>query len=150
MTQKADVEEFISQKRLAVAGVSRKSNKFGNAVFKELKKKGYQVWPVNPNMETFQGEPCYPDLKSVPGPIDGVVVVLPPKRTEVLVKEAKEAGINRVWMQLGAQSDAAVDFCKQNGMLVVANECILMFAEPVASFHKFHRWIWKVFGKLPN
>ena len=73
----------------------------------------------------------------------------PPVEAEKVVKQAYEVGIRNVWLQQGAQSDSAIQFCKDNGINVVHNECILMFAEPVASFHKFHRWVWKILGKLP-
>jgi predicted CoA-binding protein len=150
MVSKADIEDFLAQKTLAVVGVSRKSQKFGNAIYKELKKKGYRVFPVNANAETVEGEPCYHDLKSLPEPVGGVVIVVPPAQTEVVVKDAQEAGICRVWIQQGAQSEAALAFCKENNITVVYKMCILMFLEPVAGVHKFHRWILKIFGKLPS
>jgi hypothetical protein len=149
-TRKTDVDDFLVQEKLAVVGASRSRNKFGNTVFRELKKKGYRVFPVNNQAETLEGEPCYPDLKSLPEPVGGVIVVVPSQRTPQVVKEAKEAGITRVWLQYGANSKEAVQFCLDNNMTVVANECILMFIEPVNSVHKFHRWLWKLFGKYPR
>lgn len=150
MTTKADVEDFLSQEKFAVIGVSRKKSKFGNVIFRELKKKGREVYPINANADTIEDEKCYPDLKSLPEPVGGVIIVVPPAQTEQVVKDAKDAGITRVWMQQGAQSDAAITFCKENNISVVAKECILMFVEPVDSIHKFHRWLWKIFGKLPK
>lgn len=150
MTKKVDVDEFLNQEKLAVVGVSRKKSKFGNAIFRELKKKGFDVYPINAHADTIEGEKCYPDLKSLPETVGGAVIVVPPAQTEQVVKDAKDAGIPRVWMQQGAQSDAAIAFCKENNISVVAKECILMFVEPVESIHKFHRWLWKIFGKLPK
>lgn len=150
MTRKADVEDFLAQKTLAVVGVSRKKNKFGNAIFRELKQKGYRVFPVNAHADTIEGEPCFHDLKSLPEPVGGAVIVVPPAQTEKIVKDAGEAGISRVWIQQGAQSDAALAYCKENNIAAVSKECILMFVEPVGSIHKFHRWLWKIFGKLPS
>lgn len=149
-TIKSDVEKFLAQKHIAVVGVSRKRQKFGNAVYTELKKKGYQVYPVNPNMESLAGEPCYARLKDIPGPVDAVVLVVKPAVCETLVKEAKDAGITHIWMQQGSHSDTAIRYCQENNMTVIANECVMMFVEPVSSIHKFHRWIWKLFGKLPR
>lgn len=150
INRKVDVDAFVGQEKLAVVGVSRKKNKFGNTLFRELKKKGYTVFPVNANADTIEGEKCYPDLKSLPDKVGGAVIVVPPAQTETVVKDAAEAGIKRVWMQLGSESDTAIDFCKENDITVIANECIFMFADPVNSIHKFHRWIWKLFKKLPN
>lgn len=150
MTSKLDVDSFLSQKKLAVVGVSRNKHKFGNAVYLSLKKGGYHVFAVTPNMETFDGDPCYPDLKSLPEPVTGIVLVVHPAQTEKVVKEAAAANIPFVWMQQGAGSEAAVQFCRENKMTVINGECIMMFVEPVTSIHRFHRWLWKLLGKLPK
>jgi predicted CoA-binding protein len=149
MNSKQVVNDFISQKKIAVVGVSRKKTKFGNAIYKELKQKGYNVFPINPNMDAFEGDTCYPDLLSLPEKADAVVINVPPAQTEKVVKEVKEAGIKKVWMQQGSQSDAAVRFCEENGIDCVSNECILMFAQPSAFIHRAHKWVWGVLGKLP-
>lgn len=150
MTTKAAVEDFISQRTLAVVGVSRSGRKFGNMVFRELKSHGYKLYPIHPEAETLEGERAYKDFKSLPGPVDGVLVVVPPAQTEKVVREAAAAGVKRVWMQQGAESEAAIRFCRENGIAEVHGECINMFARDTASFHKFHRWIWGLFGKLPK
>ncbi|MCW9066034.1 MAG: CoA-binding protein [Ignavibacteriaceae bacterium] len=149
MTSKKLVEEFLTQKKIAVVGVSRKKTKFGNMIYKELNQKGYQVYPINPNMDAFEGNACYPDLLSLPEKVDAVVINVPPVQTEKVVKEAKEAGINKVWLQQGSQSEAAIKFCEENGIDYVSNECILMFAHPSAFIHRAHKWVWGVLGKLP-
>jgi len=149
MNSKKLVEDFIAQKKIAVVGVSRKKTKFGNAIYKELKQKGYNVFPINPYITTFEGDVCYPDLLSLPEKVDAVVINVPPAQTEKVVREAKEAGINKVWLQQGSQSDEAVKFCEENGIDCVSNECILMFAQPSAFMHRVHKWVWGVLGKLP-
>ena len=149
MTTKKVVEEFLAQKNIAVIGVSRKKTKFGNAIYRELKQKGYNVFPVNPNMSEFEGDTCYPDLLSIPEKVDAVVINIPPSQTEKVVREAKEAGIKKVWLQQGSQSDEAVKYCEENGIDCVSNECILMFAQPSAFIHRAHKWVWGFLGKLP-
>ncbi len=150
MTSKAVVEGFLAQRTLAVVGASRARRKFGNFAFKALKARGYRLFPINPHAENIEGEHCYPNLTSLPEPVDGVLVVVPPTETEQVVREAARAGISRVWIQQGAESEAAIRFCEESGMSVVHGECILMFAPPVTSFHRFHRWIWRILGKLPR
>jgi predicted CoA-binding protein len=150
MTSQKSVDEFFTCKNLAVVGVSRKKSKFGNAIYKELKKKGIDVYGVNPNMDTIDGDKCYHDLKELEGKIDGVVNVVSPAQTNEVVKEANEIGVKNIWMQQGSESEEAIKYCQENGINEVHKECILMFAEPVKSFHSFHRWIWKVIGKLPS
>lgn len=149
MIKKEVVEDFVAQKTLAVVGVSRDGKKFGNHAFRALKAKGYRLFPIHPKAERLEGEICYPDLHSLPEKVDGVLVVVPPSQTEEVVKDAAAAGIRRVWMQQGAESAAAIRFCEENHISAVHGECILMFAQPVDSVHRLHRWLWKVMGKLP-
>lgn len=149
MTSKKNVEEFLAQKKIAVVGVSRKKTKFGNAIYKELKQKGYELFPINPNINEYEGETCYPDLVSLPEKVEAVVICVPPVQTEKVVMEAARAGINKVWLQQGSQSEVAIKFCEENGIDCVSNECILMFAQPSAFIHRAHKWVWSVLGKLP-
>ena len=149
MVSKSNINEFLSLKNLAVVGVSRNAKKFGNAVFKELKNKGFQVFPVNPYITDYEGERCYPDLQSLSGKVEGAVLVVPPYVTEKTVEDAAFAGIKNIWIQQGAESETALSFCSENNINVVYGECILMFAEPAAFFHRVHRFAYGVFGKLP-
>ncbi|MDX1700639.1 MAG: CoA-binding protein [Melioribacteraceae bacterium] len=150
MTSRAAVEEFIGIKDLAIVGVSRKGGKFGNIIYKELKKKGYNTFGVNPKLDTIDGDKCYSSLKELEGKVHGVVNVVSPTQTKSVVEEANAIGLKNIWMQQGSESKEAIEYCKENGMNEIHKECILMFAEPVKSIHGFHRWIWKILGKLPN
>jgi len=150
MTSKAAVADFVSQRKLAVVGVSRKKMKFGNLAFRELKRKGYKLFPVHPHAEQLEGERCSASLAALPEPVEGLLVIVPPAQAEQVVREAAAAGIRRVWLQQGAGSPAAIRFCEDNGISVVHGECILMFAEPAAWYHRAHRWVWGLLGKLPR
>jgi len=150
MTSKAAVEDFLAQRVLAVVGVSRDSKKFGNRVYKDLLRKGYRAFAVNPTALVIEDRPCYPSLKALQEQVGGVVFVVPPEETRKVVREVAEMGIRRVWMQQGSESQDAIRFCEENNISVVAGECILMFAKPVESFHRVHRWVWGVLGKLPK
>jgi predicted CoA-binding protein len=150
MTTKAAVNDFLSQRSLAVVGVSRGGKKFGNTAYKELKAKGYRLFPVHPNAESIEGDRCYPNLRALPEPVGGVLIVVPPAQTEQVVREVAAADIRRIWMQQGAESEAAIRFCEENGVSAVHGECVLMFAEPAAFYHRMHRWLWGLLGKLPR
>jgi predicted CoA-binding protein len=128
LTSKSSVENFLSQKNIAVVGVSRNSKKFGNTIYRSLKKKGYNVFPINPNAEKIEGDNCYPDLLSLPEKIDAVVINVPPEETEKVVLKVNKAGIKRVWLQQGSQSEKAINFSQENGIDCVSNECILMLS----------------------
>lgn len=149
MTSKALVEEFVTQPVIALAGLSRSGNKFSNMVFTELKQNGYRILPVNPQAETIQGERCFPNLSALPEPVNAVLVMTPPAQTAEVVKQAAAAGIRNVWIQQGAETPEALELAQQHNLQVVSGECIMMFAGK-AGFHKFHKWIWGLIGKLPK
>ncbi|MCL4561007.1 MAG: CoA-binding protein [Chloroflexi bacterium] len=149
MASKQEVNDFISQKTLAIVGVSRGGKKFGNTIFRDLRAKGYHVIPVHPKAEELEGERCFPSLKELPEQVGGVVVVVPPAEAQKVVRDAEEANIPRIWLQQGSESNAALNYCKEKGIQVVSGECILMFAQPRFP-HTLHRGINGLFGKLPK
>lgn len=144
------VDEFLHERTLAIVGVSRSGKKFGNAIVHELTGKGYRLFPVNPKAERIGEIPCYPTLRNLPEPVGGVIVVVPPAETERVVRDAHEAGITRVWMQQGAESEEAIRYCHEHAMQAVHGECILMFAEPAGIPHRVHRFFRGVFGSMPQ
>jgi hypothetical protein len=148
-TKKA-VEEFLSHKYLAVVGVSRSGKDFSNAAYRELKQKGYRLVPVNPNADSLEGERCFHRLTDIEDKPQAALVITNSSQTEGVVRDAAEAGIRHLWIQQGCQSVSALELARQKGLSVVSGDCILMFAEPVATFHRFHRWVWKLLGKLPK
>jgi hypothetical protein len=150
MNTRQDVQDFLAQKSLAMAGISRNPQAFSTKAFTELVNKGYKVIPVNPNAESIEGQKCYPSVGKLPEKVGGVLIFTPPSETEKIVREAARAGIRRLWIQQGAQSEGALKFCRDNGLPAISGQCILMFAEPVASFHGFHRWVKGLFGRLPK
>jgi predicted CoA-binding protein len=150
MTTGQIVQEFLAQPALAVVGVSRSGKKFGNAAYRQLKAKGYRVYPIHPQARTIEGDKCYASLADLPESVGGILIVVPPQQTEKVVRAAAAAGIRRVWMQQGAESKVAVQFCEDNGITHVEGECVLMFAQPIAFYHKPHRWLWGLLGKLPQ
>lgn len=150
MGMKQAIDSFLAGKRFAIVGVSRNEKKFGRRLYEDLSGKGYEVVPVNPAVSDIEGKPCYPSLTDLPEPVDGAVLVVPSGVTEEVVRDASGAGISRIWMQRGSESEKAILFCRENGIDVVHGHCIMMFSEPVVSVHKFHRWIWKILGKLPR
>jgi len=148
------VKDFLSQKRIAVTGVSRTpATHGGNGVYRRLRERGYQVFAVNPNAETVEGDRCYPDLASIPGGVDGVVIATAPARAEATVRECQQLDIRRVWMHHGpgptsAHPDA-VDYCERNGIAVIAGGCPLMFAPTSDTAHRCMRWVLERTGAVP-
>ncbi|HEX9253228.1 MAG TPA: CoA-binding protein [Ignavibacteriaceae bacterium] len=148
--QMESIESFLKLKNIAVVGVSSKGKGFGVSVYKHLKDNGFTVFGVNKYGGFSDSVKLYNSISMIADKIDGVITVVPPSETEVIVQEAKELGINNIWMQQGSESKNAIAFCNENKMNVVHNECIMMFVEPVKSIHSFHRWINKLVGKYPS
>ena len=146
MTSKADIQDFISQEKLALVGVSRTESKFSNGAYKELKAKGYRVFGVNSAGGALDGDPIYTSLAGLPEPVDGVLVFVKPERAAEVIRDCAANGVQRVWLQQGAQSDEALRLCAEHDIRVVSGECILMYAGQ-AGFHKFHRFFRDAFGK---
>src|SRR5215510_9094311 len=99
-TLETKVHDFLTQRRIAVAGVSRdkRNHPAGNLIYQRLKKTGHDVFPVNPHMQNFEGDRCYPNLQSIPGGVDGVVIITRPETTERIVRDCSDAGGSRVWL----------------------------------------------------
>lgn len=156
-TLEIKVQDFLAQKRIAVAGVSRNKSQHpvGNLIFARLKKSGHEVFPVNPQMTTFEGERCYPDLQSIAGGVDGVVIITRPATTEKIVRDCDAAGVRRVWMHQSvgkstSVSAAAVEYCRQHDISVIAGACPMMYGDSVDVGHTCMRWILKLTGGLPG
>jgi len=145
-----DIKDFVTQKTLAIVGVSRAPQSFGSYAVKELREKGYRIFLMNPFTDSIRGEKCYARVAAIPEKVGGALFLTPPEATEMAVREAVEAGVRRLWIQQGAESKEALAFCNDDRLHVVTNQCILMFAEPVVSIHKFHRFFKSLFGGLPK
>ena len=150
MTTLNSIETFLSNEKVAVAGVSRKKQKFGNAIYNELDKKGFRVFPVNPNMDDYLGGKCYHSISDLPDDVQAIVINTKHDTTLRLIQEAKEKGIKHVWLQQGSLDKKAGVVPEEPGMNIIASECILMHAGDVRGVHAFHRWLKKSFGHFPS
>ena len=153
MVSRTTIDDFLAQRRLALVGASQSGHGFGAIALAELTAKGLQVTPVHRTAATIKvhgaSVPCVRRLADLAGQVTGVVLVTPPAESEKLVREAEAAGIRRVWLQQGAESDAAIAFCEAHGMSVVHHECILMFAGHPGFVHRAHKFLRGTFGELP-
>ena len=150
MNTRQDIQAFVAEKTLAVVGMSRAPQSFSALATKELRAKGYRLFPVNPGADEIRGEKCYSSVAVLPEKVGGALFLTPPAATEKAIREAAGAGVQRIWIQQGAESKEALAFCKESRLSAVSGHCILMFAEPVGSFHKIHRFFKGLFGGLPK
>ena len=107
----------------------------------------YQVYPVNSQADTVEGEKCYRSLDELPGPVGGVLTVVPKAEARKVVEDCARLGIKKVWLQQGSESPEAIKLCEEKGISVAHHACIMMYAQP-KGFHAFHHFVWKVVGKL--
>ncbi|HZL11635.1 MAG TPA: CoA-binding protein [Prolixibacteraceae bacterium] len=142
------IDDFIQSKRIAVVGISRSGKKFGNAACKELIKKGYTVYPIHPEAKEIDGLSCYPDLKSLKGEIDALFISIPSGQVTTVLEDAAQIGLKNIWLQQGAWSNEVQQTIDTLQLPVVTKKCIMMYAPPVQSIHKFHRNIKGIFVKL--
>ncbi len=144
--------EFLAQKHIAVAGVSRSSAEAANGIYRTLRDKGYQVYAVNPQADTVEGDTCYPNMQAVPVKLDGAMIVTKPEISEQVVADCVAAGVPRVWMHNNtfmpsSVSDKATAVCRENNITVIAGGCPMMFFD---TGHKCMKWVLGVTGRLPK
>jgi predicted CoA-binding protein len=120
------IKEFMAQKRFAIVGATNNTKKYGYEIFKNLRSRGYEVYPVNPKLKELEGVKCYPSLTDIPTKVDVVDFVVPPAVTEATLKECKKLGLDRIWLQPGSESEAALAFCQENKLKVVHDTCVTL------------------------
>jgi len=147
-------DDFLAQKRIAVAGVSRSGEGAATLIYRRLRDAGYTVLAINPEAATVEGDPCYPDVASLPDTPDGLVIVTPPDAARDLVQACADRGIPRVWMHrsfgTGSVSDEAAALGQRLGLTVIPGACPMMFLDPVDGGHTCIRWLLKWTGGLPT
>ena len=148
------VAEFLGGRRIAVAGVSRDARQAANAVYRKLRDTGYDALPVNPKASQVEGVRCYPDLASIPGAVDGVVIATHPDISIELVRQSSERGIPRVWFHRsfgqGSVSEAAIRECEARHIRCIVGGCPLMYCAPVDFGHRCMGWWLGRKGRVPR
>ncbi len=156
------VKDFLAQKKIAVVGVSDKRETGCNLGYRKFKAAGYQVYAINPHLTSFEGDPCYPDLKSLPDTPDGVFILANPKVTDEIVQQCVQMGVKRVWMHcmmgtkpglaasMTSVSQDAVKMCRENGITVIPGTCPNQYLNPDFG-HAMMRTLWGIMGfmKVP-
>lgn len=115
-----------NSKTIAIVGLSDKKERASNFVGSYLKSERYTIIPVNPMKQEILGEKCYPDLASIPGPVDVVDIFRKPEECLNVVKEAIAIKAKAVWLQLGVINVEAAELAQQNGLLVIMDRCLKM------------------------
>ena len=155
VTIKEAATEFLATKRIAVTGVSRKPESHGsNVVYKRLRDRGYEVFPVNPNAATVEGDVAYSDLTSIPGGVQAVVIGTKPETADATMRECATLGIKNVWMHRsvggGSVSASATEYGREHGITVIDGGCPLMFDPTADVGHKCMKFFFSMSGAVPR
>ena len=148
-------EEFLSKKRIAVAGVSRDPGgaHASNGIYSRFKERGYEVFPVNPNADQVLGDTCYHSLKDIPGGVDAVVIATNSNVSLSVAQDCKDLGIDKVWFHKnfgsGSYSKEAHDYCRENGITALVG-CPLWYGPTADGFHKFFGATCRLLRQVPN
>jgi len=153
------VQDFLAQKRIAVVGVSDKRETGCNLAYRTFKGAGYTLFTVNPRITTFEGAPCYPDLKSIPEKPEAVFILANPQVADLIVQQCVELGIKHVWMHcmmgtkpglasgMTSVSQDAVQMCREHGIAVIPGSCPNQFLNSDFG-HRLMRVLWRTLGFL--
>ena len=147
--------EFLAHKRIAVTGVSRTPQTHGsNVVYQRLRQRGFAVFAVNPNAPMVEGDRSFPNLGSIPGGVEAVVVATRPETAESTMRECAALGIKHVWMHRGcgggSVSATAAAWGRAHGIHVIDGGCPLMFDPTADPGHKLVRFVLTLAGHMPK
>jgi len=149
-----EIDAFFASPRLAVVGVPRDPKEFGQTLYNDLKKWGYDAVAVSPHLTEIGGAPAYQRVQDIGEPVDGALLLTPPALNEQIVRDCAEAGIKRVWFygvsDRSSENEAAIAYCRENGIAVIPGFCPYMFAPKSPFFHRIHGFVAKVTGQYPR
>ena|SRR6266545_202990 len=154
MNLRSQIDDFLSRRRLAMVGVSRNPKDFSRVLLRELRARGYDIAPVNPQATEVEGLPCFAHVQDITPPPEGALLMTAAAVTGGVVRDCAAAGVPRIWMYRaggkGAVHPEAVDFCRAQGIDVIAGECPFMFLPGAAWPHRLHGVLRKITGTYPR
>ncbi len=139
-------EAFWTNSSYAFVGHTAKKG-FPRISYAEAKKSGKKVFAVDSSVDQIDGDKTYPDLRSLPERVDGVVVEVPPEETLGVVRQAADAGIKNVWIHMNRDTPEAVALAKEKGLNILTGTCAVMYVAQGFSYHSIHKWLNKLFGR---
>ncbi len=151
---RAAIGDFLSAKRIAVIGASRKKQEYSRSLYQELLKHGYDAIPVNPYVEELDGRRCYKNVKEISPSPERALIVLPEDKTEQAVIDCADAGVKDIWLHrhvAGGVSDTRAIFrAEERGLNLITGFCMFMFLPKAAFMHKLHGGFMKLVGIYPR
>ncbi|MCP4756101.1 MAG: CoA-binding protein [Proteobacteria bacterium] len=139
-------EAFFSGDSYAVVGHAKAQN-FPKLTYDKLKSLQKTVYPVDPSLTEMEGDTVFPDLASLPGPVDRIVLEVPKQETLDWVSKAAELGVKDVWIHMGRETPEALELAKEKGLNLRYGTCAVMYVTPGFSYHSIHKWIMRLAKK---
>jgi predicted CoA-binding protein len=153
-TVREEISAFLASPRLAVVGVPRDPNDFGQRLYADLRKWGYGAIPVSPHLTAVGDDPAYARVQDIGGPVDAALLLTLPAMNEQIVHDCAEAGVKRVWFygvnDRSSENAAAIAYCQERGIAVIPGFCPYMFLPNAPFFHKIHGAIARWTGQCPR
>jgi predicted CoA-binding protein len=153
-TTRAEIEEFLAHRRLALVGVPRNPQEFGNHLYRDLRRLGYEAIPVNPGAQTIEGDRCYPRVQEIAPRVDAALLLTAPGLNERIAADCAEAGVKRIWFygvgDRSAENARAIAFCRDRGIAVIPGFCPYMFLPGAAFYHRMHGFFARLAGACPR
>ncbi len=153
-TVRQEIEAFWGSSRLAVVGVARDPQEFGQRLFMDMRQWGYDAVPVNPNATAIGDVPVYSRLQDITPGVEGALLLTAPGVNEQIVRDCAEAGVPRVWFygtsDRSSENAAAIAYCQEQGIAVIPGYCPYMFQPRAPFFHKIHGFVARLTGQCPK
>ena len=146
---KKTIDKFLKSRKIAIAGVSEKKDNWGKELYKSLKENKYEVFPVNPNLQDFNGTKSYKNFSELPEDVDCLVFAVGENTAYEILRDSDFQHINSIWLIKGATSDRNIQTARDKNLQVVHSLCPLMFFYE-KGFHRFHYKILKFFHSFPK
>lgn len=139
-------EAFWAHSSFAFVGHSTKKG-FPRISYREAKRSGKKVFAVDSSVDQIDGDKTYPDLRSLPEKVDGVVVEVPREETLGVVRQVTDAGIKNVWIHMNRDTPEAIALAKEKGLNILTGTCAVMYVAQGFTYHSIHKWLNKLIGK---
>lgn len=148
------IQEFLSLKRFAMIGVSRKTKSFSHGLYKEFLERGYDIVPVNPHLPIIEGERCFSKIQEIIPEVRAAMLLTGKSSMQQALLDCIEAKIPFVWIYgiSGKQEiePSVLRLCESHSMKIIAGYCPYMFLRDAAFFHRWHGTVSKFLGRYPS
>lgn len=152
--RQTQIDSFMAQKKIAIIGFSRNPQEISRTLSKDLSVRGYELYPVNPNINEIEGKKCYSNVAAIDDEINAAIIFTKGETLSANLDEAVNKGIKHIWLnfekELSVDLSSKVENYDKRGINIIHGYCPYMFIENPQFFHKTHRFLVKLFNSFPK